>query len=179
MWSINQMGSRAIVVLGLLAATVSALPGACRSFSVLTSLITTPVPSVTSEPTATQPSAARWIEVVLDEQRVLLHAGNETVGEYRVSTGVGLSPETTTYPGEYQVQSMWRGPEETAPGVFVKDIIVFDWEHGNGFHSLPMDKDGNILDPTLGKPATAGCIRLANSDELYRFAELGMTVIIH
>jgi lipoprotein-anchoring transpeptidase ErfK/SrfK len=179
MWNINQMGSRVIVVLASLAVSISVLPGACRSASVLTSLITTPVPSATSEPTATQPPAARWIEVVLDEQKVLLHAGNETVGQYLVSTGVGLSPETTTYPGEYRVQSMWRGPEETVPGVFVKDIIVFDWEHGNGFHSLPMDKDGNILDPTLGKPASAGCIRLANSDELYRFAEIGMTVIIH
>jgi lipoprotein-anchoring transpeptidase ErfK/SrfK len=179
MWSIHQIGSRVIVVLVSLAVTVSALPGACRSSSILTSLITPPVPSVMSEPTATPPPAVRWIEVVLDEQKVLLHVGDETVGEYLVSTGVGLSPETTTYPGEYRVQSMWRGPEETVPGCFVKDIIVFDWEHGNGFHSLPMDKDGNILDPTLGKPATAGCVRLAHSDELYRFAEIGMTVIIH
>jgi lipoprotein-anchoring transpeptidase ErfK/SrfK len=42
-----------------------------------------------------------------------------------------------------------------------------------------MDKDGNILDATLGKPATAGCIRLAESGELYRFARPGMRVVIH
>lgn len=130
--------------------------------------------SVTGELTRHQRLAGQWIEVLLNEQEVLLHDGEELVGEYLVSTGLGTNPETTTYPGEYRVQSMWRGPDETAPGVF-----VFDWGHGNGFHSLPMDKDGNILDPTLGKPATAGCIRLANSDELYQFAEAGVKVIIH
>lgn len=29
------------------------------------------------------------------------------------------------------------------------------------FHSFPMDKDKNILDTTLGKPASHGCIRLS------------------
>jgi hypothetical protein len=41
-----------------------------------------------------------------------------------------------------------------------------------------MDADGKVLDPTIGKPASAGCIRVAESAMLYEFAEIGMKVII-
>jgi lipoprotein-anchoring transpeptidase ErfK/SrfK len=154
----------------------------------------TPVPVATATAPAAAPNespaeetqessnprpASRWIEVILDRQIVLLHEGDRIVAEYPVSSGVGESPESTTYTGEYTVRSMWKGPEQTAPGVFVKDIVVFDWPHGNGFHSLPMDEDGRVLDATLGKPVSAGCIRLAASEALYRFAEPGMRVVIH
>jgi lipoprotein-anchoring transpeptidase ErfK/SrfK len=73
---------------------------------------------------------------------------------------------------------MYPGPEETVPGVFVRDTVIFDWEHGNGFHSLPMDADGAILDATIGQPASAGCIRVSDSATLYAFAEVGMTVVV-
>jgi lipoprotein-anchoring transpeptidase ErfK/SrfK len=73
---------------------------------------------------------------------------------------------------------MYPGPEQTVPGVFVRDVVIFDWEHGNGFHSLPMDAQGNVLDDTLGKPASAGCIRVGESGLLYDFAELGMKVVV-
>jgi hypothetical protein len=173
------IGSNQAIVLIVLMVVVSLVFVACTSSSTPTGSTEAPEPTVTSELTQSQRLGRRWIEVLLDEQKAILHDGDEIVGDYLVSTGVGTSPETTTYPGEYRVQSMWRGPEETIPDVFVKDVVVFDWGHGNGFHSLPMDKDGNILDPTLGKPASAGCIRLVDSDELYQFAELGMKVVIH
>lgn len=136
-------------------------------------------PAATGELTKRQRLAVRWIEVSLAAQKVFLHDGEEIAGEYLVSTGVVTGPNRTTYPGTYWVRTMWPGPEETSPGVFVYDIIVFDWAHGNGFHSLPVDRDGIVLDPTLGKPASAGCIRSANSSEIYRFAETGMKVVIH
>ena len=123
--------------------------------------------------------AEQWIEVVLDRQKVILHDGDTVAGEFTAAAGVGTSPETTTYTGEFKVQTLMPGPVESSPGVYVTDVVIFDWQHGNGFHSRPMDKDGNILDATLGKPATAGCIRLAESGELYRFARLGMRVVIH
>jgi hypothetical protein len=144
-----------------------------------------PLPS-TSQASPTAPAARpstnagdQWIEAVLDRQTVILHDGDTIAGEFTAAAGVGTSPETTTYPGEYRVQSMMPGPVESVPGVYVTDVVIFDLYHGNGFHSRPIDKDGNILDATLGKPATAGCIRLAESGELYRFARLGMRVVIH
>jgi hypothetical protein len=134
-----------------------------------------PAPTATFLPFAGE----QWIEVVLDRQTVILHNGDSIAGEFVAAAGVGTSPETTTYPGQFRVQEMMPGPVESSPGVYVTDVVIFDLPHGNGFHSRPMDKDGNILDATLGKPATAGCIRLAESGELYRFARPGMRVVIH
>jgi hypothetical protein len=73
---------------------------------------------------------------------------------------------------------MYPGPELSAPGVYFRYVVIFDWKHGNGFHSLPMDDKGNFLDPTISRPASAGCIRVAESTTLYNFAALGMKEII-
>ncbi len=35
------------------------------------------------------------------------------------------------------------------------------------FHSTPLDIDGNVVDPTLGSPASGGCIRLQLEDALW------------
>jgi lipoprotein-anchoring transpeptidase ErfK/SrfK len=89
------------------------------------------------------------------------------------------SPQTTTYPGIFEVTSKYKGPVETAPGVYVTYVLEFDPEHGNGFHSLPMDRDGNILDERLGQPVTAGCVRVGEAASVYDFATLGMTIWVH
>ena len=130
-----------------------------------------------ANPTANQ-SGARWIEVVLSDQTAYLWQGDQLTASLPIASGVGDSAATTTYPGEFTVESMYRGPEQTAPGVYVRDVVIFDWEHGNGFHSLPMDAKGVVLDPTIGRPASAGCIRVAESAVLYDFAYLGMKVVI-
>lgn len=121
----------------------------------------------------------QWIEVDVPNQIVRLHTGNQVVGEYLASTGVNTSPETTTYTGLFEVQQMLRGPVESVPGVFVTDVVIFDMTHGNGFHSRPMDRDKNILDETLGKPVTAGCVRVGESADVFNFARLGMKVWVH
>jgi lipoprotein-anchoring transpeptidase ErfK/SrfK len=128
-------------------------------------------------PTAYQ-GGVKWIEVVLAEQTAYLWQGDQLWASLPISSGVGDSAATTTYPGEFKIESMYPGPEQTAPGIYVRDVVIFDWEHGNGFHSLPMDAKGVILDPTIGRPASAGCIRVADSTILYDFAELGMKVVI-
>ncbi len=128
---------------------------------------------------ATIGPAERWIEVDLAAQQVRLHDGPRLVAEYSAATGVGTTPETTTYPGLFEVCIMMRGPIESAPGVFVCDVVEFDLEHHNGFHSLPTDAAGKVLDPTLGQPVTAGCVRLAESATLFGFARVGMKVWVH
>ena len=121
----------------------------------------------------------RWIEVDLAAQIVRRREGNSIVAEHPASSGVAISPETTTYPGVYQVQQKIEGPIENVPGVFVSNILIFDIAAGVGIHSLPMDKDGRILDSTLGKPTTAGCVRVAGSDAVFSFARLGTIVWVH
>jgi hypothetical protein len=79
------------------------------------------------------PAALRWIEVVLEEQTIYLWEDNSLCTTLSMSSGVGDSPATTTYTGEFVVETMYPGPEQTVPGVYVRDIIIFDWDHGNGF----------------------------------------------
>jgi lipoprotein-anchoring transpeptidase ErfK/SrfK len=124
-------------------------------------------------------ASERWIEVDVPAQLVRLHDGNQVVGEYLAASGVNTSPETTTYTGLFEVQQMMRGPVESVPGVYVTDVIIFDIVHGNGLHSRPMDKNRKILDETLGRPATAGCVRIGESAAIFDFARLGMKVWVH
>src|SRR5512143_720747 len=120
-----------------------------------------------------------WIEVDLVKQVVILHKGGAVLAAYPASTGVTNDPQYATPPGLYQVQSKDKGPIESVPGVFVSDVVMFDIGKGNGFHSRPMDADGNILDETLGAPSTAGCVRVGESAALFEFAQVGMKVWIH
>ena len=112
-------------------------------------------------------------------QALALHEAGAIVATYPVSTGVTSDPKYATPPDLYRVQSQDKGPLESAPGVFVSDIVMFDLGRGNGIHSLPVDASGSILDPTLGKPVTAGCVRVAESARVFEFAQIGMRIWIH
>jgi hypothetical protein len=137
-----------------------------------------PTPLEVQPPARISPSAS-WIEVDLAKQIVVLHHGGRVSAEYPASTGVMSDPKYATPPGLYHVQSKEKGPVESVAGVFVSDVIMFDIQNGNGFHSRPMDAAGKILDATLGQPATAGCVRVGESASVFEFAQIGMWVWIH
>lgn len=117
-----------------------------------------------------------WIEVDLDRQLVVLHEEATIIEVYPASSGI---EGYETPRGLYRVQMMEKGPVENVPGVWVSDIVIFDWGKGNGIHSMPMDTEGHVLDTTLGQPRTGGCVRVGESDRVFEFAELGMRVWIH
>ena len=121
----------------------------------------------------------KWIEVDLARQVVRLRAGERVLAEYLASTGVATATETTTVPGVYMVQQMIKGPIENVPGVFVFDILIYNFGRGEGIHSLPMDADGQVLDATLGQPASGGCVRVGEAAAVFEFARLGTRVWIH
>ena len=73
---------------------------------------------------------------------------------------------------------MIKGPIENVPGVFVSDILIFDIAAGAGIHSMPMDREGRVLDSRLGEPVTAGCVRVGESAAVFRFARLGVRIWI-
>ena len=163
--------ARAVILFGLLL-TVACAPAA------------TPAPAVPTAPsTPTIPAlidpASSWIEVDLARQTVILHEEGALTARLAASTGVTSDPRYATPPGLYQVQSKDKGPVESTPGVFVTDVVMFDLGAGNGFHSRPIDAEGNLLDETLGRPSTAGCVRVGESARLYDFARIGMKVWIH
>jgi lipoprotein-anchoring transpeptidase ErfK/SrfK len=135
-----------------------------------------PTPAVTPPPVA---SDQKWLEVDLARQVVRLRVGQQVMAEYPAATGVMTSTETATQPGVYMVQQMIQGPIENVPGVFVSDILIYDLGQGAGIHSLPMDRDGRILDATLGTPVSAGCVRVGESAAVFKFAQMGMKVWVH
>jgi len=138
-----------------------------------------PAPTATlSLPSYLDPSSS-WIEIDLTRQVLALHEAGRVAAEYPVSTGVTTDPKYATPPDLYQVQAKDKGPIESAPGVFVSNIVLFDLGRGNGIHSLPMDAQGTVLDATVGTPATAGCVRVAEAADVYEFAQIGMRVWIH
>ena len=140
------------------------------------SITVTPLPDL---PPTQISSSDSWIEVDLTKQVVVLHEDGSVLSEYMASTGITSDSTYATPAGLYHVQSKEKGPIESVPGVFVSDVIMFDVLNGNGIHSRPMDKQGQILDPTLGQPATAGCVRVGESASVFEFARLGMWVWIH
>lgn len=140
----------------------------------------TPIPGTptTASPARIDPASA-WIEVDLARQVVLLHEAGQVIAELEASTGVTSDPKYATPPGLYRVQSMEQGPIQSIPDVYVSHVIMFDIGKGNGFHSRPMDAQGDLLDATLGQPGTAGCVRVGDSARLFAFARIGMWVWIH
>ena len=126
------------------------------------------------------PSTERWIEVSLSDQLVRLCEGSQITGEYLAATGAPDRPETTTFPGLFTVHNKNKGPVYLSQfDVYVTDWVGFDQEHANGFHSLPKDKIGRILDDRLGQPVSHGCVRTAQSAAVYDFAAIGMKVWVH
>ncbi len=164
---------RTILSLNLIVSLVACTAGAAPSLPTQT----VPPPLVATPPEILPHT--RWIEISLQEYMLRLHDGERTIAQYRVATGVGTSLEYTTYPGVFELTLMYRGPVETAPGVFVTDVLEFDPFHGNGIHSLPKDKDGHILDDRVGAALTAGCVRVAEAAAVFDFATLGMIIWVH
>lgn len=139
--------------------------------------------STTISPTSDMPpgigESEGWIEMDLAQQKARVRQGRRIVAEYLAAAGVGDPPETTTYTGLFRVQYKEKGPVESVPGVYVTDVVMFDYTHGNAFHSRPVDKEGRVLDERLGVPITAGCVRIGESAALFDFAKLGMKVWVH
>lgn len=167
----------------LLSCAVFVLLAACTPASAAPLAAPATAATVPATPSPSLPAlidpASSWIEVSLLRQVVILHEGGRVSAEYPASTGITSDPQYATPPGLYQVQSKDQGPVESVPGVFVSDVVMFDIGKGNGFHSRPMDAQGNIIDEALGVPSTAGCVRVGEAAALFSFAKVGMKVWIH
>jgi len=88
------------------------------------------------------------------------------------STG---APKTPTIKGIFKVQSkgyMFRAASNT----ICKYYTGFSGNYL--FHTVLLDNDGNIQDPTLGVPVSHGCVRLAIEDAIYIYNNIpyGTTV---
>ena len=168
------------VTMGGIALLSFLLQAACGPASPAIHPTPTAIPATaTAAPPAQIRASTAWIELDIARQVVLLHKDGTVVAELLASSAATSDPEYASAPGLYRVQSKDKGPVVATPGVYVTDVVMFDIRLGNGFHSMPMDTQGNILDLTLGTPTTAGCVRVGESARLFDFAQVGMWVWIH
>ena len=60
-----------------------------------------------------------------------------------------------------------------------KELYVSHYCGRNSFHTRPLWNDGSVQDPTIGKPASHGCIRCYNQDAKYIYDKIpcGTTVV--
>jgi len=58
----------------------------------------------------------RWIEVILEQQPVRLHEGQQVIATYAADTIVPGDPAPVTTPGVFREVEKGKGPVETFPG---------------------------------------------------------------
>ncbi|MGI6548746.1 MAG: L,D-transpeptidase [Syntrophomonadales bacterium] len=121
-----------------------------------------------------------FIDVNIGEQKVRIYNNGTVIKEWIVSTGKNDS----TPLGNFTIQNRgeWFFSEKYQQGakwwVSFKDWGVYL------FHSVPMDRDKNVLEEEadkLGNPASHGCIRLEidHSKWIYDNIPAGTPVSIH
>lgn len=60
-----------------------------------------------------------------------------------------------------------------------KELYVTHYKGRNSFHTRPLWNDGSVQNPTIGKPASHGCVRCYNQDAKYIYDNMpiGTTVV--
>ncbi len=117
-----------------------------------------------------------WIS--LKTQRVNVFRGG--AGSWRldrsfvVATGKNSTP---TIAGVFAYA--YRMAQWDFGAYYVRPALVFNG--GHAFHSRTYTPEGTLLDPTLGKPVSAGCIRMRDEDVgwLDRYLPLQSTVVVY
>ena len=62
---------------------------------------------------------------------------------------------------------------------YTKELYVSHFKGRNAFHTRPLDNNGSVCTPTIGRPASHGCIRCYNDDArfIYKKIPIGTTVV--
>lgn len=119
-----------------------------------------------------------WVDIARQRIYILKNQNNKWQNEKTIicSTGKNTSP---TLRGQFEIQDRgeWFYSQRLGSGAKY-------WVRYNGsylFHSVAMDKNKNIKDPTLGRKSSSGCVRMGIEDAewFFRNIEKGSLVIIN
>ena len=146
---------------------------------------TTAPPTSTPTPAANSPEAptpGRWIDVDVTRLQVQLMEGNtvlRTIGPVAVGAEIDTGDYESTQTGLFYVHVKTPDLTYDAPyDTFISHWVGFDPDKDNGFHSLLKDGGGNVVDASTGRVSN-GCIRSAEIEAIFEFAEIGMAVLVH
>ena len=102
-----------------------------------------------------------------------------TIGPVAVGAEIDTGSYESTQTGLFYVNVKTADLTYDAPyNTYISHWIGFDPDRDNGFHSLLKDASGNVVDASTGRVSN-GCIRSAEVDKIFDFAELGMPVLVH
>jgi hypothetical protein len=156
------------LVLATTAATATAAPP---------TLTPTPAPNSPEAPTA-----GRWIDVDVTRFEVQLMEGNtvlRTIGPVAVGAEVDTGSYESTQTGLFFVHVKTADLTYDAPyDTYISHWVGYDPDKDNGFHSLLKDANGNVADASTGRISN-GCVRVAEVESIFDFAEIGMPVLVH
>lgn len=120
---------------------------------------------------------AYLVWVSKERQRLTVFLGSEgnwkAINTFPVATGKNKTP-TPTNVCEYTYSTEWY-----TPGYICRPVMyLYD---GYALHSQPTSYGGYVLDPTIGHPASAGCVRMLQSDInwLHYYVPVGTTIVLH
>lgn len=119
-----------------------------------------------------------WVDI----DRQLTHVFQGQEGSWRLvrtmlcSTGTNRAP---TLRGVHEIaeRGEWFFAERFGQGA--ENWVQFSGDYL--FHSLPMDRQRVVVDYTLGKRSSSGCVRLSMEDSrwFYGYIKRGSTVFVH
>jgi len=117
-----------------------------------------------------------WISLNTQRVNVFLgSAGNWKLAQsFTVATGKNSTP---TIAGVFEY--FYRRDRWDFGDYYVEPVLIFNG--GHAFHSRTYTPSGNLLDPTLGYPVSAGCIRMADEDIAWldTYLPLHSTVVVY
>ncbi|KRQ86398.1 putative L,D-transpeptidase YciB precursor [Caloramator mitchellensis] len=117
-----------------------------------------------------------WVDIVNQKTYVLVR-NNNAYKLYKTmpcSTGINTAPTTR---GVFRINQRGKWFYSS----YYRQGFKY-WVRFNGpylFHSLPMDKGGKIVDYTLGKKASHGCVRLSLSDAYWIYKNIPNNTIVY
>ncbi|MBQ4527168.1 MAG: L,D-transpeptidase [Clostridia bacterium] len=117
------------------------------------------------------------IWVSKERQRLTVFLGSEgnwkAINTFPVATGKNTTPTPTTV-CEYTYKTAWYSTG------YVCNPVLYLY-NGYAIHNQPTSYSGYVLDKTIGHPASAGCIRMLQSDVNWvcYYVPVGTTVILH
>ena len=93
----------------------------------------------------------------------------------KVATGKALTPTSSRICRITKKEAAWSYEN----GTYQAPVVYF--YGGNAFHSRLHNSDGSIADATIGKPVSAGCVRMYDEDiqYIYKNCPIGTTVVIY
>jgi lipoprotein-anchoring transpeptidase ErfK/SrfK len=128
--------------------------------------------SGTKLPAVSAPSAGRWIDINLSNQRLTAYQGNSAVFSTSISSGIAGHRTPT---GRFAVRTKIPSQRMTGPGYNLPGVpYVMYFAGANAIH-------GTYWHNNFGRPMSHGCInmRIPEAKWMYSWASIGTPVSVH